>query len=322
MNLARLDNWVPLRLYARDRRAMVDWAHLGEERFTDPFFEQTIARCLQHPADILFRHQTPMETLRELYEQRRGLVPSGFIFHMSRCGSTLIAQMLAAIERNIVISEARPIDQVLGASMNESQRIDWFRWLLSALAQPRCGESNFFIKFDAWHTVQLPLILRAFPNVPWVFVYRNPVEVMVSLHRERGVQVMPGVLSPAMFGLDPHELWITRLDEYAARVLARICEVALVHRQQGHGRLVDFTELPNVVPDALLKFFNVNYSAEEMERLQAASQFDAKRPGLYFESDVAAKNRAATDELRRLTEQFLQPVYAQLEEARHAQDAG
>src|SRR4051812_44629666 len=93
MNLALLDNWVPLRLYDRDGRAMVDWAHVGGERFVDPFFEQTITRCLRHPADVMFRHQTPVETLRDLYEQRRGVEPSGFIFHMSRCGSTLLAQM-------------------------------------------------------------------------------------------------------------------------------------------------------------------------------------------------------------------------------------
>ena len=36
--------------------------------------------------------------------------PSGFIFHMSRCGSTVISQMLAALAEHVVVSEAGPID--------------------------------------------------------------------------------------------------------------------------------------------------------------------------------------------------------------------
>src|SRR5687767_15028620 len=108
MNLALLEGWVPLRFLTREGGTFVDWAYLGNERLTDPFFEQTITRCLADPANLLFRHETPIEVLRELYEEHRGIEPNGLIFHMSRCGSTLIAQMLAAVSRNIVISEARP----------------------------------------------------------------------------------------------------------------------------------------------------------------------------------------------------------------------
>src|SRR5438874_313448 len=43
------------------------------------------------------------------------LRPSGLIFHMSRCGSTLVSQMLAALPANIVVSEAPPIDAIVQA---------------------------------------------------------------------------------------------------------------------------------------------------------------------------------------------------------------
>ena len=56
-----------------------------------------------------------IDVLLEWQEQSPGLPPSGFIFHMSRCGSTLAARMLAASPRNIVLSEADPIDYVLRA---------------------------------------------------------------------------------------------------------------------------------------------------------------------------------------------------------------
>src|SRR5687767_5784241 len=99
MDLALLERWVPFRLFSREGEPWADWVHLEDARFTDSFFEQTIQRCLQHPADVLFRHQTPLATLGDLYRQRRGLAPTGFIFHWSRCGSTLVSQMLASLEQ-------------------------------------------------------------------------------------------------------------------------------------------------------------------------------------------------------------------------------
>lgn len=320
MNLLHLDKWVPLRIFSRGGQDLVDWAYLGDERFTDPFFEQTIAHCIRHPANVLFRHQTPFDTLRRLYDEHRGIAPTGFIFHMSRCGSTLVAQMLAAIERNVVISEARPIDQVLRAGVDEGRHIDWLRWVVNAFAQRRrATEEHFFVKFDAWHVLHLALIRAAFPDTPWIFLYRDPIEVMVSQARERGVQVVPGALSPALFGLDPREPWITRLDEYAARVLARLCGAAWEQHAHGRGALINFNQLPDVVSGQLLDFFGVRFTPEEVSRLKAAAGFDAKRPGLVYEDDVAAKQRAATPELRRLCNQIVRPAYDRLEAARLAQ---
>src|SRR5215208_1425097 len=111
----RLAGWVPIRLYREQSSAFVDWCYPGERRFTDPFFDQTVEQCLRHPFNLLFRHQTPIETLGQRHESHPGLPPAGFIFHLSRCGSTLITQMLAALAKNVVISEAAPIDSVLRA---------------------------------------------------------------------------------------------------------------------------------------------------------------------------------------------------------------
>ena len=71
-------------------------------------------------------------------------------------------------------------------------------------------------------SLDLPLIRAAFPAVPWIFLYRNPVEVLVSHSRRRGAHVIPGVLS-----VPPDLDQPMPLVEYAARVLARICEAAL-----------------------------------------------------------------------------------------------
>ena len=190
----QLDGWVPMRVFWQEGRPLVDWCYLGTRRFAEPFFEDTIGAAMRLPFNLVFRQQTPIEVLAEWQALRPGVAPTGFIFHMSRCGSTLIAQMLAALARNVVLSEAVPIDGVVRAHFRspeatEARRRAWLRGMVSALGQRRRGdETGLFIKFDSWHSLDLPLIRQAFPDVPWLFVYRNPVEVLVSQMKRRGAR--------------------------------------------------------------------------------------------------------------------------------------
>ena len=327
LDAAHLAGWTPINMRWQNAGLTVDWCRLGELRFTDPFFEDTIARALRDPARRLFRQQTPVATLEHLPAVRPGLPPTGFIFHLSRCGSTLLAQMLAALERNIVISEAPPLDEILRAHLRDpritrAQRIAWFRGLVSAYAQPRGGgESQVFIKFDSWHTLELPLIAEAFPDVPWIFLYRDPVEVLVSHHRLRGTQMIPGVIDPRFFGLEPAAAAAMPFDEYGARVLARIAEAALTHARTGHARLVNFRQLPAVLWESLGEFFRVDWSPADLAHMRAAAQFDAKNPTVTHQDDSAAKQLAASGELRRLAEGWLAGIHRQLEQLRLAPPA-
>ena len=314
-----------MRIYWRDSLPMVDWGYLGTRRFTDPFFTQTINPCVRHPADLLFRHQTPLEKLGEIASERPSLRPTGFIFHMSRCGSTLLSQMLAALPENIVLSEAGPIDDILRAhfrspGVTEEQRVRWLQWLVGVLAWRRHpAESNVFIKFDCWHVMYLPLIQRAFPGVPWIFLYREPLEVMASGQKQLGGQMIPGVLEPGLFGWDAATVGGMTLYEYAARVLAKLCESALAGAQANEGKLVNYRQLPASIWPALMEYWKVKFSAEETVRMLDAARLDAKNPVLPFEADSQAKRDSATAETRALTQQWLDGVYRRLESQRQAQ---
>jgi hypothetical protein len=317
--------WIPMRIYWRDTQPMIDWGYLGTRRFTDPFFAQTIDPCVRHPADLLFRHQTPLENLGEIVSQQPGVRPTGFIFHMSRCGSTLVSQMLAALPENIVLSEAAPIDDILRAhfrnpGVTEEQRVRWLQWMVNVLAWRRHpAEKNVFIKFDCWHVMFLPLIQRAFPDVPWIFLYRQPLEVMASAQKQLGGQMIPGVLEPGLFGWDAATVAGMKLYEYAARVLTKLCESALAGAQSGGGKLVNYQQLPAAVWPALMKHWKVEFSADEIGRMLDAARLDAKNPVLPFEPDSEAKRRSAKAEMRTLTEQWLDGIYQRLQSQRQAQ---
>jgi hypothetical protein len=83
MDATRLEGWTPVRLRWQDAQPVLDWCFVGAERFTEPFFDQTVQRLLRHPFNQLFRRQTPLAALAELHAHAPGLAPTGFIFHMS-----------------------------------------------------------------------------------------------------------------------------------------------------------------------------------------------------------------------------------------------
>jgi hypothetical protein len=279
---------------------------------------------VDHPANLLFRHQTPLEELGDLVGTQPSLRPTGFIFHLSRCGSTLISQMLAATPENLVLSEPDPVDTLLRAhfrhpGITETQQVQWLQWLVGVLAWRRHpAETNLFLKFDCWHTLFLPLICRAFPDVPWIFVYREPLEVMVSHLGHRGAQMIPGVLDPGLFGWDPETVGRMTLEEYGARVLAKIGEAALAEIRCGKGKLVNYQQLPDVLWPVLREYWNVDFCPEEMARMRVAVHMNAKNPALPFEADSEAKRNSATAALRTLTQHWLAGIYQQLEALRQS----
>ncbi|MBZ4420920.1 sulfotransferase family protein [Myxococcus sp. RHSTA-1-4] len=324
MSLAPLDGWVPGRIYVAEGRLRVDWCHLGTQRFADPFFDQTLERRLRHPFALLFRHQTSLETLVERHAARPGLPVRGLVFHMSRCGSTLVAQMLAALPRHIVLSEAGPVDTVLRAHLrvpgiSDTQRIEWLRAVVGVLGQRRNPEEQaVFLKLDAWHVLELPLLQRAFPGVPWLFLYRDPVEVMASHQNHRGAHMLPGLLEPAQLGLEPGALEGMPLEEYGARVLARICEAGLkgYRERQGPARLLEYKQLQTDGAALLTDLFGLELTAGDAERLRGAAERDAKNPVLTFEDDTEAKARQVSALSRELAERWIRPVHDALEAER------
>jgi hypothetical protein len=321
---ARLRGWTPIDLYGEGDAMTVDWCDLGDARFTDPFFDDTVRRALRLPFNLLFRHRTPARLLTEWERIEPEIPPTGFIFHLSRCGSTLISRMLAALPRNIVLSEAAPIDHVLGtrfhsAPLPDGERAALLRGLLSALGQRRFeGERGLFVKFDCWHVLELPLIRRAFPDVPWVFVYRHPMEVMASHRRERGSQMVPGLLSPLWFGFGEEEMRGWTLDGYGIRVLERICGAALEHHAPGMSRLVHYSELPEAVIPLLSSFWGADVSEEEKARMRSVTAHHAKNPALPFSRD-AHPSPGIDDETLKEAKERLAPLYKRLEAMRAVQ---
>jgi hypothetical protein len=316
MSLAHSAAWVPSGIRWTGAEPMVEWCHLGDLRTTHPFFEQTVDRAMRQPFNLLFSHRTPLHALAAEQAQQADLNLAGLIFHMSRCGSTVVSQMLAALERNVVLSEPAALDQVvrLPARLPDmrDRLVPLMRGMVAALGRKRRVERDLVIKLDAWHVLLLPLFRRAFPTVPWVFVYRDPLEVLASLARSRPAQMLPGwipasLLSPAAAAA------AADIDAYAVQVLACYLRAAIDHLADG-GLLVEYRELPDI--GRIIDHFGLRYGEAELAAMRSAALQDAKSPRVRFRPDGAAKREEASAEMRLLTETHLAPLHARLEALR------
>jgi hypothetical protein len=286
----------------------VEWAWFGESPPAAPFYQDDAARAVARPLSRAFRPRTGWEAL--LAGAGDAPDPDGLVFHMSRCGSTLVAQMLAAVPGHLVLSEPQPLDAVVlwavtGGATPE-QQVAAVRATVAALG--RGAARRRFLKLDGWHARALPLFRAAFPRTPWAFLYRDPVEVLVSQMRQRGLQTVPGLLPAAALGFAPEVA--TSEEDYVARVLAAACGAALA---EPGGIAVAYPELPDAVADRIAPHFGFVPDASETAAMARAAARDAKAPDARFAPDGAAKRAEATPAIRAAAAAHLAPLHAALE---------
>ena len=292
-----------MRARPRGGDLVVEWRWLDDVPFREPFFADTVQLALERPFTLLFPRETSVDELEP------GLPPDGFILHMSRCGSTLVTQMLAAVPQHLVLSEPQIVNDVLRAPASDEERIRRLQLVVGALGRARRGDERAYVlKLDPWATHDLPLLRQAFPDTPWLFLSRDPAEVLVSHRRQAGMQMLPAVVPPELFGLDLLSATTMPFEDYGAFVLGAVCRQALEYRDE-RGLFLDYCELPAAFFDRILDWFGIACSDTERAAMEAASRRDAKNPTRAFADDTAAKAQAITPELRAAVDRFARPAY-------------
>lgn len=300
-SLASLRGWFPVTA----SKAQLGWRHVGGKRFTEPFFSDTLAGLARLCC------YTPYAALAQFDDV---IAPSAFIFHVSRCGSTLLTQALAALAHCVVMSEPPVLDAFLrehGPGPLDDDAVRVFRQLVGALGQRRTdGDSALVIKLDCWHIHSLESIRRAFPGTPCIFLYREPAAVLASHRRRRGPQMVPGMIAPDRLKIDPGRLAPADLDGYCALVLESLYAAALA-QAGGHGLiLLNYHQLPGVIVPGLLARLSISCSAQQRAAIGLRASFHSKDGGTLFAGDPQGGDPQAGAALGA--------SYAQLEQLRLA----
>ena len=315
MELAELARWTPIRLDFSGPAPTVDWADLSAERFVEPFFDQTVARWASGPrARPLVR--TGLEALVAL-DGEPSLEPAGMIFHLSRCGSTLVSRLLGTLPGVVVLAEPSPLNALLGLDpdrVDESALVRVVRLLVRALGRRRHGdERRLVLKCTSWNIRRRAILAAAFPETPWVWVQRDPTRVLASLLANPpgwlGLQATPQ-RAARLFGLDPAAVpGMTRV-EFTARAVGAMLEAAAA--DPAWRLCIDHADLPAAVWQRVAAHFGLEADPAAIQGMIDESRFYAKDPASRVFTGDAPERRPITDAMQEAAQRFAEPAYRAL----------
>ncbi len=322
--LAELPGLVPLAIDHRDGGRVL-WGDLGRHPFREWQYIFTISH-LAEAGKIKTAFTTSLDILDDETPFADSLVPSGFIFHISRCGSTLTTKALARPDGHMMISQGGPLQrgfwaaitddfsQPLSLTPRDSQRL---RTLILAMTRRRLGcERKAFVKFISWNVLYIDMIAAAFPDTPCLFLYRNPVEVIASVRKETTAALVAKGSRQGAFLADlplgeSHCLTDT---DYLAACYAHSFRV--VRNAKTPLALVNYRDLsqdsfPYIVEHGLDCIFDQNELLAMSEQFRYHSKDDSNASR--FQDDKALKQMVLSEDERDMVKRRCAALMAQLD---------
>ena len=326
-----LKSWLPVDAVIKDGHPGIEWLDMSGVALTEPFFHQTVARVRKETASSL-PLITDFDELIRLEKVSDSLPPSGFIFHSSRCGSTLVTNSCRALEGALVVAEPPVLDKLIsrfftdtdGTGAKELLYSVLLKCAVSALGQRRFGnERHYFIKFAVASVLQFHRIRRIWPTVPALFLYRDPIEVIVSnmqnIPEWMTIESNPKT-SAAIVGVTEEDLTSLSPEEFCARALGRFYAAA-ASAQDENSLLCNYDKLSAETLLRLIEFFRVHITQEEADSIRQSASLYSKDPSRTFRADGDLKRAEASERVKELAKQWALLPYQhliRLEEQRNA----
>jgi hypothetical protein len=303
-----IGGWIPVKLYPEDDSLLCRWLYTGNKDFNEPFFDETISACRSLPENgHLKRSMSSTDVLAGWVKDIEVIEPTAFIFHISRCGSTLISQMLGMQPSNIVLSEVPFFDDLLRYGKKHHCMEQILPPLKAAIglygAKRKAAYQQLFIKTDSWHIHFYKELRALYPAVPFFLLYRKPDEVIRSQQKKRGMQAIPNLLEAAIFGFDPATIGQMNLDEYMGMViesyLTAFVEI-LQHDKAAYA--INYHDGAMNMVQRIATVTGLPISAEEMVLMQNRAGFHAKFPEQVFSEEK--RNEPVPEFLKRSFELY------------------
>lgn len=219
-----LKGWIPYKIFYEKDGLYLRWLYVGSKTFLEPFFDETIAKCRSLPENSKLRYSlTHINLLPEWSTYIDSISPTAIIFHVSRCGSTMLSQLLGLDFKNSILAEVPLFDELLRWGFNNQKSENIQDFLQSAISfygsKRKSAQEKLFIKTDSWHIHFYHHYRLLYPNIPFLLLYRNPDEIIKSHQKQRGMQAVQGVIEPSLFGFQLSEIKSKNMDEYLAMVM-------------------------------------------------------------------------------------------------------
>ena len=222
-----------------------------------------------------------------------------------------------------MLSEANAIDKLIARFITDSDGIKeslysvFLRATVRALGQRRTGdEQHLFVKFACCSFAQIEKIRRIWPRVPWIFLYRDPIETIVSnlvdvpaWLKDNDQRVLASIT-----GASPNEM---SLEELCARTIGSLYTKA--HSlADDNCLLLNYNQLSVPVISSVLSFFKVSPTAAELDTIARTSHVYSKGVSgtRTFVADSETKQKLASERVREAAAAWAIEPYRQLEQKR------
>jgi len=177
-------NWLPVIIDAKLER--IAWLKFADNLNQEAFFYQAVNRRLKNE-QVLDAFSTSNALLKSAEIFPDHPAPMGFIFHMARCGSTLLGRAMAKLRDTEVVYEGpyclsdvlfdRASPRRSSPSVSDKRMI---RNLVNLCSRSPTRPTRYIIKLVSWNILFSDLFFQAFPSTPGVFLYREPMGPMLS----------------------------------------------------------------------------------------------------------------------------------------------
>jgi hypothetical protein len=259
-------------------------------------------------------------------------------FHESRCGSTLIANLLQAWdpERHRVYSESGPPVAALricgedGSLCAHDLAVRVVQDVIALMSRSNDPLETFvFFKIQSIGSRQLHVWQHAFPDVPWFYLYRDPVQVLMSQLRQGPRNA--NCVRPQRAAHQPPSI-VALLDKYEVHNVQQLsptdyCALHLASLTSTAVRLLNDHAMPLDYSDQLAEQFTTyaryrlhlpwNTDVISPRLAETAQKYSKGRGGQArdFQGDSHIKEQQATDAMRQAAQRFLQDSYSMLQHA-------
>lgn len=285
-DVSLVGNWLPYHYQAKGR--YIKWL-VPVGHATEPFHDETISRYRQLLLNQIIQPRTTSVYLQQLSVGEAK--PAGFIFHLSRCGSTLLSGCLSELESTCVFSEAPLLTALLldkNLSLQEQQNLLRAFINLQAAAFPQ--RPHMVIKWNVWDIFHWEMIREIYSEVPVVFLVRDPVEILAS-HKNFPGRHMVGdaLLTQAFPQLNKKNYEVSGLD-YPVHVIASLLDE--MSAATIGACVLDYSQLGAQQIVALCRFFCGELDKRAECSINNRLRFHSKNTDQMFANDSIKKRQA------------------------------
>jgi hypothetical protein len=293
-----LRGWVPVEFVIESGEMSFHWMDFSGVDISEPFFRQTVAKMVDRGNQ---QKTSSIHDLISIGSRTPAIRPSCLIFHVSRCGSTLLANALRAGCNCITLSEPKIITDLFHfcnelPAPAQFLRDSILQSIVNLYSNYQKKQRNIIIKLASWNLLSFGIFRKIWPDVPCILLIRHPGEVIVSNLKPGGWLNFRSNPQCASRLLELDEMQVEQISdmEFCARVIKRLNETALEFID-ARLMIIDYNMIDAGLMPAIAEFIGFNSAELDWNAVKSTFQVYAKDQNgtRAFEDDRAAKRSQA-----------------------------